>query len=584
MPSVKMNMEIWKRFFKEYVKPNYFRIGLSVILMIIVAVSTAASAHLIDPIINDVFIQKDLSMLRKISLWILLVFFVKSFCTYLYKLMMSMVQIDISNKIAQKLFGALMLFDMSNIAKYSTGKIMTYFNNDARNVHDAIDTIVLNAAKEFFTIIFLVVLMFWKSWILSIISLFGFPLAFYPLIKLTRKIRRIAKTSQIAVERMNTHLQNSFDGIKTIKAYCNEDSERSKMYKIINDIQNFQIKTNKIGFIGSPMMEFMGGLAIAMVISYGGYQVIKGLTTAGSFFSFLTALLMLYKPAKSASNFSIIIQNSYVSLIRIFEIIDTKSTICGYQNSGNMDINLSSPSIEYKNVSFSYKAEREVVLSDINIKINSGQKIAIVGHSGGGKSTIANLLLRFYDVNSGSVNINGVDIKDINIKHLRNNISYVGQDSFLFDDTIMANICYGIDNPSSEAIQKAIEISNVNKFIDQIPNGLYSKVGHLGNTLSVGQKQRIIIARAILKNSPIIILDEATSALDNKTEKEIQDALHELIKDKTTLIIAHRLSTIANSDFIYLIDQGSIVEIGKHDELMQNEKSEYYKLWHAHVI
>lgn len=583
--SNKMDMKIWSRLLNSYVKPNYRLIILSCIFMIVTAVSTAFTAQMMDPIVSKIFVMKDIGKLSNICLIVVCVFFIKTISTYLYSVTMGILETRITSELNMNLFESMIRLDISDITKLSTGKIMTYFNNDIRNVKEVLSTIIINFAKEFFTIIFLVSLMFWKSWELSLISLVVLPLAFYPLVKLSRKLRKVAKNSQFVTEKSNVHVQNVFDGISTIKAYCNEKNEIQKMSNLIKESKDLQIKSSVIGSVGSPMMEFMGGIAISFVIFYGGHKVINGITTAGSFFSFLAALLMLYKPVKSASNFGMILQNAYISLIRIFEVIDIKGKICSIQDANQKKIEFPDvEKIEMKGVNFSYREHSDGVLSDINISIKRGEKIAFVGHSGSGKSTIAKLLLRFYDVNNGSVEINDINIKDIDIKDLRKNISYVGQESFLFDDTIRSNICYGFENPTQEQIESATISANAKEFISKIPGGFDAKVGHFGNTLSVGQKQRIVIARAILKNSPIIILDEATSALDNKTEKEIQLALNELIKNKTTIIIAHRLSTISSCDRIFVVDDGKIVESGNHKELIENENSTYSKLWKASIL
>ena len=355
------------------------------------------------------------------------------------------------------------------------------------------------------------------------------------------------------------------------------------MHKMSNEMLNIEVKSNRLGFISSPMMEFMGGFAIASVILYGGYDVISGKITAGSFFSFLTALLMLYKPIKSTSNTGIILQTAYISLVRFFNILDLKANICSVTENKISNIDMIKACISFKNVAFSYNESSREILDSVNIEADANQNIALVGYSGGGKSTIARLLLRFYDVSSGEILIKGVNIKNLYVKFLRQNISYVGQEAFLFDDTILANITYGIPKYTQEELQNAISLANIEEFIGKTNGGLNARVGHLGNAISAGQRQRIVIARAILKNSPIVILDEATSALDNKTEKEIQNSLQELMKNKTTIIIAHRLSTIIHCDTIYVINNGQIVENGTHAELIDCQSSFYYKLWNAHA-
>lgn len=580
----KMDFKIWNRFSTQYIKPHSFLILIVAILMILSAFATAMSAQLMDPIINKIFVLKEIKKLWNICGLIILVFFVKSLSVYLYKVIMSIVNGKICTQLSQNLFTKLISLNMDDISKIQTGKIITYFNNDIKNIKQIIDAIIVNVAKETFTIIFLVGLMFWKSWELSIMSLIGFPIAFYPLIKLTAKLRKIMRIFQLSSEKMNIFLQNRFDGIKTVKSFSQEDYEISEMKKITQDLLVLEIKSNKIGFVGSPLMEFMGGLAIASVILYGGHDVISEKITAGSFFSFLTALLMLYKPIKSTSNLGMMIQSGYISIIRIFEILDIESKI-SYVNQGKNDVVFINPKIDMNSVSFKYIEKGNTdVLQNINITINPGEKIALVGQSGGGKSTIAKLVLRFYDVTNGEILINGINIKDISVKTLRRNISYVGQEAFLFDETILFNLTYGIEKYTNTEIENALKLANAFEFINNIPGGLKAKVGHMGNSLSTGQKQRVVIARAILKNAPIVILDEATSALDNKTEKEVQDALQELMKEKTTIIIAHRLSTVVTCDKIFVMSEGQVVDSGVHSEMISNPESPYYKLYNAHDI
>ncbi|QED23820.1 ABC transporter ATP-binding protein [Candidatus Deianiraea vastatrix] len=582
----KMDWTVWTKFISMYVKPNYILLCVSVVLMIIAAIATAASAQLMDPIINKIFISKDIKKLWNICGMILIVFFTKSISVYLYKLIISIINGKISRKISQDLFSKLISLNMDDISKIQTGKIITYFNTDIRNIRQIIESIVIGVAKELFTIFFLVGLMFWKSWQLSIIALIGFPIAFYPLIKLTSKLRKVVRIFQNSSERLNIFLQNRFDGIKTVKSFAQEDCEIGSMKKITNELFDLEIKSSRIGFIGSPLMEFMGGFAIALVILYGGYGVIDGKMTAGNFFSFLTALLMLYKPLKSTSSISTTLQNGYISIVRIFEIFNIEGKISYNKSSKDKDIDIYNPKIEIKDLSFSYKDKdtSSVILDNINLTIQAGEKIALVGESGGGKSTIVKLIMRFYDVSSGSISINGVNIKEMSVKHLRKNISYVSQEAFLFDESILFNLTYGISDYTEADIEKCLKLANAYDFIQNIPGKLNGKVGHMGSNLSTGQKQRLVIARAMLKNAPIIILDEATSALDNKTEKDVQDALNELITGKTTIIIAHRLSTVTFCDKILLLANGSIAESGKHEEMLKNENSLYYKLYHAHNI
>ncbi len=577
-----MDISLWKRLVVSYVFVYKKRISIAVIFMILSALATALSANLIDPVINKVFINKDIGQLYSICALIVAAFLIKSLSVYAYKVLMNGVEVGISTKLSQDLFEKLIFLKIDDLASIKTGKIITYFSSDIRNIKTIMSAVIVNVAKEALTVVFLVGLMFFKSPTLSCIALFGFPIAFYPLVKLTKQLRKIYKLSQDKAVRVNIFLQNIFDGVKTVKSFCQEEYESKNMQKILDEILNLEIKSGKVGFIGSPLMEFVGGLAASLVILYGGYNVINGDMTPGSFFAFLTALLMLYKPIKSTSNLGMVLQSGYISLQRIFEVLDMK--VDTRSDKGRWDLDFSNVCLEFKNLSFRYGGgENEShVLHGLDIDIKKYQKVALVGESGGGKSTIVKLILKFHKVEDGQIFINGVDINEINTTFLRKNISYVGQDVMLFDGTILSNLTYGIQDYTSADLERVLKLANAFDFVENLPRKLNTKVGHMGGNLSSGQRQRIIIARAMLKDAPIVILDEATSALDNKTEREIQSALDALIVNKTTIIIAHRLQTITSCDKIYLLESGVVAESGTHDELLQNKDSKYFGMWHRY--
>lgn len=568
----------------SYVSIYKRKILLAVFFMILSAAATAVSANLIDPVINKVFINKDLKQLYFVCSAIVGAFFVKSASVYVYKVLMNSVESKIATKLSSDLFDKLIFLKIDDLSVMKTGKIITYFSSDIKNIKTIMSSVIVNVAKEALTVVFLVGLMFYKSPTLSCLALFGFPIAFYPLIKLTKKLRKIYKLSQDRVVKVNIFLQNVFDGIRTVKSFCKEESESKNMKKILDEILTLDVKSGKIGFIGSPLMEFVGGLAASIVILYGGYNVVNGDMTAGSFFSFLTALLMLYKPIKSSSNLGMTLQSGHVSLQRVFDVLDMK--VDTRSDKGRVDVDLSNPSLTFNAVSFCYSTENGKsdcnVLNSLDIEVKKSSKVALVGESGGGKSTIVKLLLKFHKIANGQIFINNIDINEINTTFLRKNISYVGQDVMLFDGTILSNLTYGIENWKSEDLERVLKLSNAFDFVENLPKKLNTKVGHMGGNLSPGQRQRIIIARAMLKDAPIVILDEATSALDNRTEREIQSALDALIVGKTTIIIAHRLQTITNCDKIYLLDGGAVVESGSHEELLADKNSKYFAMWNRY--
>jgi subfamily B ATP-binding cassette protein MsbA len=428
--------------------------------------------------------------------------------------------------------------------------------------------------KDSFTLIGLIFVIFYRDWQLAVIAMFIFPLIIYPIAKFGKKMRSVATRTQITMGALTTLLHETISGTRIVKAFGMEEYENKRFSEENERFFKLNIKAVSINAAASPFMEFLGGIGIAAIVLYGGFQVIKGGATPGTFFSFLTALIMLYEPVKRLTNMNNTIQQGIAGAQRVFAIIDMEPEIGNRE--GAIDLPRISRGIDIENVTFAY--EETPVLKDINLSIRAGEVVAFVGMSGGGKTTLVNLIPRFYDVTQGRITIDGHDIRDVTVESLRGQIAMVTQQTILFNDTVRNNIAYGDIERSEEEIVRAAQAAHAHDFITQLPQGYDTVIGEAGTKLSGGERQRISIARAILKDAPLLILDEATSSLDTEAEIEVQKALDNLMAGRTTLIIAHRLSTIRNADRIIVMVNGRIVEEGNHESLVA-KKGEYYKLY-----
>ena len=542
--------------------------------MLFVSSTTSASAFLVKPVLDDIFFKKDLTMLKLLPIAILLLFILKGVFNYGQAYLMSYVGQRIIADLREKIYHHLQSLSLSYFTRNPTGVLMSRITNDVNLVQGAVTDAVTGLLRDFFTIVGLVAVVFYRDWQLAIVALVVFPVAVYPIVKFGRKLRSYSHRSQSTMADISSILLETISGNRIVKAFGMEDYERQRFAGENRRLLNILIKSIRVRSISHPLMETLGGVGIACIVFYGGYKVILGSATPGTFFSFLAALLMLYEPVKRLSGVNNAIQQGIAAASRIFEVLDEVPEIRNKPQAKNLAAICAG--IEYRDVSFRY--EEDWVLRNINLRIRAGEMIAFVGASGGGKTTLVNLLPRFYDVSAGSIFIDGMDIREVTMESLRALIGMVTQQTILFNDTVRNNIAYGkIDRPFEEIV-KAAQAAFAHGFIEHLPQGYDTIIGEQGVKLSGGERQRISIARALLKDAPILILDEATSSLDSEAEIEVQKALENLMHGRTTLVIAHRLSTIRQADRIIVVVDGRIVEEGTHETLLA-KNGEYKKLY-----
>ena len=554
------------RLVNEYVRPHRGRLIMAVLCMAIVAGTTAANAYLMKPVFDDIFILRDKNMLFLIPMAILSIAVIKGAATYVQAVLMSYVGQQIVATIQRQMFSHLRWADISYFQKTATGKLISRFNNDANMLRAAVSNVLVGIAKDTLTLIFLLGLLVYHDWALALIAFFVFPTAVYPIVKIGQRMRKVSDNTQVQMGELTTVLDETFRGARHVRAYSMENYEIDRASGIIETIFRLVQKAARVRSATHPIMESLGGVAIAIIIFYGGSQVIVGATTPGTFASFIAALLMAYPAMKNLANLNANLQEGLAAAQRVFALIDTSPTI--QDKKGARKLENIRGNVKFENVSFSYENNR-LALSDITLDIPAGSTVALVGPSGAGKSTILNLIPRFYDCDKGCVLIDDENISNVVVSSLRANIALVSQDITLFDDTIRSNIAYGKPNASDDEIVNAATAAEAHEFITSLPDGYQTHVGGRGLKLSGGQRQRIAIARAMLKNAPILLLDEATSALDTETERQVQSALENLTKGRTTIVIAHRLSTVMSADIIFVMNSGEIIEKGTHARLME---------------
>tara|TARA_B100000886_G_scaffold291559_1_gene217124 strand:+ start:246 stop:1985 length:1740 start_codon:yes stop_codon:yes gene_type:complete len=574
------NFEILKRLYDEYTKKYLNKILIALIFSIVLAGSTSSIAYLLDPAIEKIFLNKDKSLIILIPFFIILAFASKGISLYGAKVIMISISEEIKKTLQMDMMKSLIKADTDFIEKKHSGKIITNLINDVNFMTALVSVAILNLFKDTLTLIGLLTVMFYQNWKLSLIAIIMIPLASFFANLLGKRITKVTTQSMDLAGVVNTYLIEIFKNHKLIKIFQKESYETARADKALTAHMGRAKKLNEIYARSSPVMEVLTGLMIAILIFYSGNLIIKDELGINNFFSFLAAMMLAYQPVRSLATLNITINQGLTGAKRILPVIDLKQKII--DNPKGEKIEIDKGNIEFKNVNFKYGDENKPVIKNMNLTISGGKMTSLVGHSGAGKTTILNLIPRFYDPESGDIKIDNQSIYTKKISSLRNEISLVSQETTLFDDTVLNNIKYANLDASEDEIIEAAKLSYSHEFIESLQNKYNTLIGENGVRLSGGEKQRISIARAILKKSKIILLDEATSSLDSDTEEKIQEAINYLTKDRTTLVIAHRLSTVLSSNKIYVIDKGEVIGEGRHDELIKN--SDVYKNFYEKQI
>jgi subfamily B ATP-binding cassette protein MsbA len=550
---------------RDFIRPHVRGILFAFLLMGLAAASTAGRAWLMEPVLDRIFVAREGSLLLLIAGGALALALVKGLADYGEAVLMTRVGQRVVADVQIALFARLMRADLAYFHAHPSGVLISRFTSDAALLRSAAANVLAGIGKDAVTVAFLIGVMFYQDWLLALVSFFVFPLAIRPIVGIGRRIRRVTANAQAEIGEFTTLLSQTFQGARHVKAYGMEQYEERRAAGLIERLFALIDRGTRTRSRASPMMEALGGTAIAVVILYGGHQVIGGARTPGALFSFITALLLAYQPLKSLANLNASLQEGLAAAQRIFEVLDVEPTI--RDMPGAKPLRIGGSEIRFDNVRFGY-VPGTAAIDGLSLTIPAGQTVALVGPSGAGKSTMLNLIPRFFDIQSGSIAIDGQDVRAVTIASLRSAIALVAQEISLFDDTVRANIAYGRFGATAAEIEEAARAGAADAFIRELPHGYDTMVGEHGVRLSGGQRQRIAIARAMLKNAPILLLDEATSALDSESERQVQQALNTLIRGRTTLVIAHRLSTIQGADLICVVDRGRIVETGGHPELL----------------
>ncbi|MBM3618474.1 MAG: ABC transporter ATP-binding protein [Alphaproteobacteria bacterium] len=564
-----------KRLIKDYIRPYTGKLYLAIFCMIVCAAMTAANAWMLQPVLDEIFLNKNVDMLELIIVAVVAIAAVNSVATYGQNVLLRYVGQRVISDMQIQLFDHLLKSDIGVLHAHSTGGLISRFTNDIILMRMAVSNVLIALAKESITLVFLIGLMIYQNWQMSIIALFVLPVCLFPILRLGRRMRKISWGTQEQLGSFTSQLDETFAGVRMVKAYNREGYEVKRATGTIDKLFNLYYKASRVQAASSPITELLAGFAIGAVIYYGGTQVIVGKTTPGAFMSFLAALLMVYRPMKALANINNNLQEALAAADRFFAVLDVPPSIQDKPGAGILQVGKGE--IRFEDVSFCYTGT-DAGVKGIDITIPAGKTIALVGPSGGGKSTIINLILRFYQATEGRILIDGTDTETVTLASLRSHIGLVSQETVLFDDTISANIAYGREGATQDEIIEAAKSAAAHEFILQMPHGYDTVIGSHGLKLSGGQRQRIAIARAMLKDAPILLLDEATSALDTTSERHVQDALNTLMKNRTTLVIAHRLSTVQQADYIYVMGNGQIIESGTHAELIARNGA-YTKLY-----
>ncbi|MDE1152193.1 MAG: ABC transporter ATP-binding protein [Micavibrio sp.] len=559
------SVPLMQRMMREYIRPRLTRIVSVIFMMLVSAAMTGAMAKLLEPIIDSVFTAKDKMMLWPVAGAVLFVFLVRGAATYGQTVLLNNLSQRIVSDMQRDMFTHLIHSDLAFFHANPSGQLMSRFIGDMLFIRNAVSESLTGLGKNTFTVIFLIGVMFMQDWKLAIISIFVFPAAAYTVMKLGKKLRKVSTNTQISTGELTGMLGQAFQGSRHVKSYGMEEYEISRIHGVIENIYKLMDRTFRTSAILAPIGELLSGLAIVTIIVYGGSEVIAGHSTAGKLFSFITAFIMAFEPMKRLARLSNINQMGLAALDRMFKMMDEPRAIADKPDAKSLVVQDST--IEFHNVVFTY-ADGTNALNSVSFVAPAGKTVALVGESGAGKSTILNLIPRFYDVNGGSITIDGQDVRDVTTQSLRANMALVSQEVAIFTDTLRENILYGKPGATDEEVMEAAKLAVAHDFIMEQTDGYNTKVGENGVKLSGGQRQRISIARAMLRNAPILLLDEATSALDANSERLVQTALERLQKGRTTIVVAHRLSTIMKADIIYVMSHGNIIESGTHESLL----------------
>jgi len=559
------NKEIVFRLY-EVLAPYRSKLIIAMVGMVVVAGFNATQAYMVKPLLDEIFVNKDKVLLNILPLALLAIFLVKGVFYFIYSYLLEWVGQCVIRDLRNQIYAHLNRLSLSFFHHTPTGELISRIINDVNLLQGAVSHALIRILRDFVSVIGLLVVIFVMDWRLALMSMIFLPMAAAPIVIFGKKFRRVSTRFQQSVGDATNILHETIGGTRIVKAFCMEKEEEKRFSLQIQHLFNTLMMETKYRCLSHPMIELMGGAGIALIIWFGGMQVLKGTSTMGAFMSFLTALIMLYEPVKGVSKINSTIQSGLAAATRIFNLLDIEPDI--KEKPDAVVLPLFHKSVEFRDVDFSYEHD-EPVLRGINLTVRRGEVLAVVGPSGGGKTTLANLLPRFHDVDSGAVLIDGYDVCDLTLHSLRSQMALVTQQTILFNDTVRNNIGYGSQGCSDEDIHRAADAAFALEFIEELPEGFDTIIGESGARLSGGQRQRISIARALLKDAPILVLDEATSALDTESERKVQKALANLMKNRTTIVIAHRLSTIKNADRIIVMQNGRLVEEGRHEQLLQ---------------
>ncbi|MEA1935007.1 MAG: lipid A export permease/ATP-binding protein MsbA [Thermodesulfobacteriota bacterium] len=566
--------DVYIRIFK-LIKPYIPKLIGSMICMVMVALLSTCQVFMVKPLIDEIFLNKDRMMLNLLPILLIALFIIKGMFYYGYSYTLNEIGQSVIKDLRNKIFVHLQSMPLSFYHKTPTGELISRIISDVTLIQGAVSHALVGILKDFLTVVCMIGYVFYLDWRMALASILFLPLACFPIVHFGKIHRRLSTKNQQITALVSNILYETITGTRIVKAFTSEEHEIRRFFNMIDRLFKVIMRDAKIKCLAHPIMELLGGIGVALIIFYGGNKVLNGTSTPGAFVSFLTALVMVYEPIKGVSKINSVIQKGVAAAVRVFDILDVKTDII--EKPDAKELPPIKKHIKLKQVSFSYDGAI-TVLHDINLKVDADEVLAIVGPSGGGKTTLINLIPRFFEITDGSISIDDLDIRDVTLKSLRSQIGMVTQQTILFNDTVRHNIAYGSRDCTEQEIIKAARAAHAIDFITNLPQGFDTVIGESGTKLSGGERQRISIARALLKNAPILILDEATSSLDTESEREVQKALDNLMQNRTTFVIAHRLSTIRNADRIIVIKDGRIIEQGTHDTLLP--RNGVYKMLH----